>query len=73
MGIDILPVVLHGTGYTMSKGDFILKDGTITIDILPRIKAEDNLTYGEGYADKAKNLAGSLRNGMVSVRSYMNR
>jgi 2-polyprenyl-3-methyl-5-hydroxy-6-metoxy-1,4-benzoquinol methylase len=57
LGIDILPVVLHGTGYTMSKGDFILKDGTITIDILPRIKAEDNLTYGEGYADKAKKLS----------------
>lgn len=57
LGIDILPVVLHGTGYTMSKGDFILKDGTITIDILPRIKAQDQVTYGEGYAEKAKKLS----------------
>ena len=57
LGIDILPVVLHGTGYTMSKGDFMLKDGTITIDILPRIKAEDSVSYGEGYAEKAKKLS----------------
>lgn len=56
LGIDLLPVVLHGTGYTMSKGDFILKDGTITIDILPRIQATDQ-SYGNGYAEKAKKLS----------------
>ncbi len=56
LGVDLLPVVLHGTGYTMSKGDFILKDGTIHIDILPRIKVDD-MTYGEGYAEKAKKLS----------------
>ncbi len=56
LGLDLLPVVLHGTGYTMSKGDFILKDGTIHIDILSRIKATE-LTYGEGYAEKAKKLS----------------
>ncbi len=56
LGIDILPIVLHGTGYTMSKGDFILKDGTVTIDILPRIAAGDT-SYGEGYAEMAKQLS----------------
>ena len=27
LNIDILPIVLHGTGYCMSKGEFLLKDG----------------------------------------------
>ncbi|MEJ0102330.1 MAG: lysophospholipid acyltransferase family protein [Bacteroidota bacterium] len=28
LNLDILPIVLHGTGYTKSKGDLLLKDGT---------------------------------------------
>lgn len=60
LGIDVLPIVLHGTGYTMSKGDFLLKDGTLTIDILPRIPAiaSDN---GNGYAENAKNISNAFK------------
>lgn len=53
--VDILPIVLHGTGYTMSKNDFLLKDGQITISYLPRIST-DNSSFGVGYAEKAKNI-----------------
>ncbi|HTJ11436.1 MAG TPA: 1-acyl-sn-glycerol-3-phosphate acyltransferase, partial [Dinghuibacter sp.] len=35
--LDILPVMLHGSGYTITKGDFLLKDGRIAIKFLPRI------------------------------------
>ena len=37
LNMDILPIVLHGTGYTKSKGDLLLKDGTTTVHFLPRI------------------------------------
>jgi 1-acyl-sn-glycerol-3-phosphate acyltransferase len=37
LGLDILPIMLHGSGYTITKGDFLLKDGKIAIKILPRI------------------------------------
>jgi len=51
--LDILPVLIHGTGYTMSKGDFLLKDGYVTIKYLPRIKPTD-LFLGVDYTEKAK-------------------
>jgi len=56
LNIDILPILVHGTGYTMTKGDFLLKDGQITIKYLPRIKPNDN-RYGTGYAERTKLIA----------------
>jgi 1-acyl-sn-glycerol-3-phosphate acyltransferase len=64
---DILPVVIHGTGYTMSKNDFMLKDGTITLKILPRI-AHDDVTFGEGYRERTKKIAQYFRNEYESLR-----
>lgn len=46
LGLDILPIMLHGSGYTITKGDFLLKDGKIAIDLLPRIPPSDK-PYGE--------------------------
>lgn len=56
LGMDILPVMLHGTGYNMTKGDFLLKNGTITIKYLPRIAANDS-AFGSGYAERTKNIS----------------
>lgn len=35
--LDILPVLIHGNAHVLPKGDFIIHDGEITIDILKRI------------------------------------
>jgi len=51
--IDILPIVLHGTGYCMTKGQFLLKDSQITIKYLPRI-SPTNTQFGTAYAERAK-------------------
>ncbi len=51
--LDLLPIVLHGTGYVMSKGDFMVKDGTLTLQFLPRITPDDP-RWGTGYAERAK-------------------
>jgi uncharacterized protein len=53
LNLDILPLLIHGTGYTMSKGDFLLKDGFIAIEYLPRVKPGDYF-FGVDYAQKAK-------------------
>ena len=53
LNIDILPILIHGTGYTMTKGDFLLKDGRITLKYLPRIK-QSSTHLGTGYAEKTK-------------------
>ncbi|HEY0273034.1 MAG TPA: 1-acyl-sn-glycerol-3-phosphate acyltransferase [Chitinophaga sp.] len=60
LGLDILPVVLHGTAYTMSKNDFLLKNGQITVQFLPRIPAADK-SWGEGYAERTKSISRYFR------------
>ncbi len=51
--LDILPVIIHGTGYTMTKKDMLVKDGTIMVQFLPRI-SPDNARYGINYTERAK-------------------
>ncbi len=60
LGLDILPILIHGTGYTMSKGDFLLKDGYVTIKYLPRVMPSD-FFFGVDYTEKAKGLGKYFR------------
>lgn len=53
LNIDILPIMIHGTDYTLTKQDQLLKDGQLTVKFLPRIKPEDK-RFGNGYAERAK-------------------
>ncbi len=39
LGLDVVPMVLHGAGNYLSKSDFMFRKGMITLRILPRIKA----------------------------------
>ena len=52
-GIDILPVVIHGAGETIAKGDLIVNNTGITLRFLPRITS-DNKEFGTTYQDKSK-------------------
>ncbi|HEY9195157.1 MAG TPA: 1-acyl-sn-glycerol-3-phosphate acyltransferase, partial [Mucilaginibacter sp.] len=56
LNLDITPILLHGTGYCMTKGDFLLKNGKITIKYLPRIKPDDT-RFGTGYSDRTKAIS----------------
>ncbi|MDN3583529.1 1-acyl-sn-glycerol-3-phosphate acyltransferase [Mucilaginibacter flavus] len=56
LGVDIQPILIHGTGYCMTKGDFLLKNGTITLKYLPRIKPGD-IGFGIGYAERTKAIS----------------
>ena len=58
--LDILPILIHGSGYTITKGDFLLKDGHITLEFLPRIKPMDD-RFGDGYAARAKYIGRYFR------------
>ncbi|HEY8735294.1 MAG TPA: 1-acyl-sn-glycerol-3-phosphate acyltransferase, partial [Puia sp.] len=66
--LDILPVLIHGTGYTMSKGDFLLKDGFTTIKYLPRIKPCD-LSFGAGYTGRAKSMVNYFRQQYATLKT----
>jgi 1-acyl-sn-glycerol-3-phosphate acyltransferase len=60
LNLDILPMLIHGTSYTLSKDDFLVKDGTVTVSLLPRIKPGDK-QFGEGYAERAKGVGRYFR------------
>lgn len=53
--LDIIPILLHGTGQTITKGDFKVNSAAVNIKILPRISPGDK-TFGEGYAEKTKSI-----------------
>lgn len=40
LGVELLPVYLHGTGAVMPKEDIILRQGTITVEVGERISVE---------------------------------
>lgn len=54
--LDIIPVVIHGNSETLPKGDFIIYDGSITLNILKRI-APDDRSFGEDYTERTKKIA----------------
>lgn len=58
--LDISPVLLHGIGYAMAKGDFLLKNTRITIKALPRIKFDDS-QYGQTYKERTKIISRYIR------------
>lgn len=60
LGLDVVPVVLHGVHYTMQKGDWLLKDGTCSVYIGDRIKNSDT-TYGSTYSERAKLIGRKMR------------
>ncbi|MCD6178587.1 MAG: MMPL family transporter [Bacteroidales bacterium] len=51
--LDILPVLLHGVGDCITKGENFLKSGHITVKILDRIKINDS-NFTQNYAQRSK-------------------
>ena len=55
LNLDIMPLVLHGVGDRMRKGDFFLSDGPMTMKFLPRIY-KDDLIWGADYSERTKTI-----------------
>lgn len=53
--LDIIPLVLHGVGQVCPKGDFYFNKGVMTLEILSRIKPDDN-SFGNTYQLRAKEI-----------------
>lgn len=61
LNIDILPIVIHGLGECMTKGENYLKNGTITMKICDRIAPQET-NYGDNYDDRTKLVLRYFRN-----------
>lgn len=58
--LDIQPILLHGTGDCVTKGDFHFKEGKLTLQYLPRVKP-DNHSYGQTYQERSKKIRAYMR------------
>lgn len=67
LGVDILPILIHGNDYTLHKRDQLLKDGQLTVKILPRI-SPDNPMLVDGYAVGAKSVGRYFREAFQKLR-----
>lgn len=44
--LDVIPLVCHGIGHIFPKREFILREGRVTVEVMPRIPADDMLRQG---------------------------
>jgi 1-acyl-sn-glycerol-3-phosphate acyltransferase len=68
LNVDILPIMIHGTDYTLTKKDALLKDGQVTLKFLPRIKPTDE-SFGTGYVERSKGIARYFRGEFEKLRT----
>jgi uncharacterized protein len=69
LAVDILPLVLHGSGTINSSRRFYLKSGKFTVKILPRIFA-GNHAYGSTYQERTKNIRQLFRDEYRKLGNY---
>jgi len=53
--VDLLPVLIYGSGDFLHKGNFWGKPGRLFMKILPRIRPEDS-QFGETYSERARKV-----------------
>jgi 1-acyl-sn-glycerol-3-phosphate acyltransferase len=68
LNLDILPILIHGMGHVLPKTDFLMRKGSVTVEILDRITRE-NKSYGESYSQRAKNVRGMYRSSYQRLAS----
>ncbi|MDU1890202.1 MAG: 1-acyl-sn-glycerol-3-phosphate acyltransferase [Dysgonomonas sp.] len=57
LNLDILPIILYGTGICISKiQPFYIKRGVVVIKALPKVSNKD-LSFGETYKERTKKIA----------------
>lgn len=55
LNLDIIPVMLHGVGFAVPKQELMIRKGQIHIEILDRIKPNDN-SFGISYQERSKSM-----------------
>lgn len=65
--LDILPILIHGNSEVLPKGSFVIRDGSITLEVLPRITPEDT-THGENYTKQGKGVGAYFRSEFRRLR-----
>ena len=67
LGVDLLPVFLHGAGDALSKKEFMLEKGTITLEVGTRLP-HGNMSMGETAREKTKSFHKLFLNHYEEIR-----
>jgi 1-acyl-sn-glycerol-3-phosphate acyltransferase len=67
LGVDILPILLHGVHECLRKGEFFLFTGKITMKIMPRIDLQSGV-MGTTMRDQAKAMTAYFRREYEELR-----
>ena len=59
--LDIVPIVLHGTGHSVRKGEFSVRKSVLTYYVLPEVKYGSGES-GQTYQEACKNVSAMFRN-----------
>jgi 1-acyl-sn-glycerol-3-phosphate acyltransferase len=68
--LDIVPLLLHGAGDTVTKGDFHFKDGSLAVKILSRIEPND-FSFGTTYQDRSKAICKYMRKEYAALKNEL--
>jgi len=66
--LDILPVLIHGCSEVSPKNSFVIRDGSITVELLPRIPSDD-LSFGKTYIERPKQIGQYFRTEFQRLRN----
>jgi 1-acyl-sn-glycerol-3-phosphate acyltransferase len=69
-GLDIVPVIIHGTSEALPQGDFVVHDGRIAVKILDRI-TPDHPAFGTNYAERTKRVSDFVKEEFRKTRSQL--
>jgi uncharacterized protein len=56
LNLDILPLLIHGSGTLIPKGELYVEVGTMTMKFLPRISPDDS-RFGTSYSERTKTIS----------------
>lgn len=70
LGLEILPIMIHGGSEVSPKGSFIINDGSMTVEILPRI-AVDDTRFATTYSKRPKEIGQYFRSEFKRLRQQV--
>ena len=68
LGLPIIPAYIHGNSEVLPKGDFIINDGSITVEIGERIHLDDP-NLGDDVKAKTKAISKQYKNNFQVLRN----
>ncbi len=68
--LDIVPVILHGTGDRIPKGELLIRKGTMVMAIQDRISHAD-ASWGNSYSERTKSISKHFKKEYQALRNEL--